>query len=133
MGETMSRWTDRFSLAGKRALVTGASKGIGLETCQVLADAGADIVAVARDRAGLKGASDSVEACGRRGGRRDDRGDTSPLQPEADIPGIGEQPVLSEADAIGSVATEDMCRAVWVSESTPLFMRVTAFRLITTA
>jgi ribonuclease E len=45
---------------------------------------------------------------GRRGGRRDDRGDTSPLQPEADIPGIGEQPVLSEADAIGSMATEDM-------------------------
>jgi NAD(P)-dependent dehydrogenase (short-subunit alcohol dehydrogenase family) len=62
----MSRWTDRFSLAGKRALVTGASKGIGLETCQVLADAGADIVAVARDRAGLKAASGSVEACGRR-------------------------------------------------------------------
>src|SRR6476620_4659113 len=61
----MSRWTDRFSLAGKRALVTGASKGIGLEPCQALADAGADIVAVARERVGLKAASDSVEACGR--------------------------------------------------------------------
>jgi NAD(P)-dependent dehydrogenase (short-subunit alcohol dehydrogenase family) len=62
----MAKWTERFSLAGKRALVTGASKGIGLETCKVLADAGADIAAVARDRTGLKEASDAVEAFGRR-------------------------------------------------------------------
>ena len=43
---------ERFSLTGKRALVTGASKGIGLEICRVLADAGADVAAVARDAAG---------------------------------------------------------------------------------
>jgi 2-deoxy-D-gluconate 3-dehydrogenase len=56
----------RFSLKGKTALVTGASKGIGLEACAVLADAGADIAAVARDRAGLRDAAEQVEATGRR-------------------------------------------------------------------
>jgi 2-deoxy-D-gluconate 3-dehydrogenase len=61
----MTAWTERFSLRGKRALVTGASKGIGFETCRVLADAGADIVALARDRRGLDEASKAVKACGR--------------------------------------------------------------------
>ena len=49
----MTQWTKRFSLEGRRALVTGATKGIGFETCRVLADAGADIAAVGRDAAGL--------------------------------------------------------------------------------
>jgi NAD(P)-dependent dehydrogenase (short-subunit alcohol dehydrogenase family) len=59
-------YADRFSLAGRRALVTGASKGIGLELCRVLPEAGADIVAVARDRAGLDEARRAVEDAGRR-------------------------------------------------------------------
>jgi NAD(P)-dependent dehydrogenase (short-subunit alcohol dehydrogenase family) len=57
---------ERFSLAGKKALVTGASKGIGTELCSVLAEAGADIVAVARDVAGLAEVKAAVEARGRR-------------------------------------------------------------------
>ena len=61
----MARYVERFSLAGRRALVTGASKGIGLETCAVLADAGADIVAVARDAEGLAEARAVVEQAGR--------------------------------------------------------------------
>jgi 2-dehydro-3-deoxy-L-rhamnonate dehydrogenase (NAD+) len=59
-------FVERFSLTGKRALVTGASKGIGLEICKVLADAGADVVAVARDQGGLEEARAAVEALGRR-------------------------------------------------------------------
>jgi 2-deoxy-D-gluconate 3-dehydrogenase len=59
-------WETRFSLRGQRALVTGASKGIGLEICKVLADAGADIAAVGRDQAGLAEARAAVEAAGRR-------------------------------------------------------------------
>jgi NAD(P)-dependent dehydrogenase (short-subunit alcohol dehydrogenase family) len=47
----MNRWIDRFSLQGKTALVTGASKGIGAEICKVFADAGANIIATARDTA----------------------------------------------------------------------------------
>ena len=55
-----------LGLTGKRALVTGASKGIGFETCRVLADAGADIAAVGRDEAGLAEVCEAVEALGRR-------------------------------------------------------------------
>jgi NAD(P)-dependent dehydrogenase (short-subunit alcohol dehydrogenase family) len=62
----MRDWVKRFSLEGKNALVTGATKGIGLETCKVLADAGANIVAVGRDPAGLHDAEAAVEKAGRR-------------------------------------------------------------------
>ncbi len=62
----MAEWEKRFSLAGKRALVTGATKGIGFEACKVLADAGADIVAVGRDAKGLADVSAAVKALGRR-------------------------------------------------------------------
>ena len=62
----MTEWTRRFSLEGRRALVTGATKGIGFETCRVLADAGADIAAVGRDQAGLAAVKKAVEALGRR-------------------------------------------------------------------
>ncbi len=59
-------WQDRFSLAGKKALVTGASKGIGAEICAVLAEAGADIVALGRDAADLAATAAAVRAHGRR-------------------------------------------------------------------
>jgi 2-deoxy-D-gluconate 3-dehydrogenase len=62
----MADWTKRFGLEGKSALVTGATKGIGLETCKVLADAGADIAAVGRDAQGLREVKAAVEAKGRR-------------------------------------------------------------------
>ncbi len=62
----MAEWTKRFSLEGQRVLVTGATKGIGLEACKVLADAGADIAAVGRDAAGLAEVSAAVKAQGRR-------------------------------------------------------------------
>ena len=61
----MAQYVERFSLAGRRALITGASKGIGLEICAVLADAGADVVAVARDTEGLTEARAAVEKAGR--------------------------------------------------------------------
>lgn len=61
----MAEWTQRFSLKGRTALVTGASKGIGAEICAVFADAGADIVALARDEAGLADTRAKVEAKGR--------------------------------------------------------------------
>ena len=57
----MARYVDRFSLTGRKALVTGASKGIGQEICTVLAEAGADIVAVARNADGLAAARRAVE------------------------------------------------------------------------
>lgn len=63
---TAKRWTDRFSLHGKVALITGATSGIGFEAAKVLADAGADIVGVG----GLGGDQQDVAAAVRALGRR---------------------------------------------------------------
>ena len=62
----MADWINRFSLHGKRALVTGATKGIGFEAARVLADAGADIAAVGRDEASLAALTAEITAMGRR-------------------------------------------------------------------
>ena len=62
----MTEWTKRFGLNGKVALVTGATKGIGFEAARVLADAGADIVAVGRDKQGLTEVSAAVKKLGRK-------------------------------------------------------------------
>jgi NAD(P)-dependent dehydrogenase (short-subunit alcohol dehydrogenase family) len=62
----MADWINRFSLHGKRALVTGATKGIGFEAARVLADAGADIAAIGRDEASLADLCSQITAMGRR-------------------------------------------------------------------
>ncbi len=61
----MRGWRDRFSISGRRALVTGASRGIGAEICKVFSEAGADIVAVARDAEGLAATREAVRGHGR--------------------------------------------------------------------
>lgn len=53
-------------LAGKIALVTGASKGLGQDLALALAGAGADLVLVGRDAAGAKATADAAAALGRR-------------------------------------------------------------------
>lgn len=47
-------------LSGKTALVTGASAGLGTETCRVLAGAGARVVMLARDQAKLDAAAERL-------------------------------------------------------------------------
>ena len=49
----MTHWTD-IDLTGKRALVTGASKGIGLATAEALHAAGAEVVLLARSEDTLR-------------------------------------------------------------------------------
>jgi NAD(P)-dependent dehydrogenase (short-subunit alcohol dehydrogenase family) len=56
---------ERFSLAGKVALVTGASSGLGAGFAVALAQAGADVVLAARRRDGLEAARREVEKLGR--------------------------------------------------------------------
>ena len=57
---------ERFSLVGKRALVTGASRGIGRAIAYALADAGADVALLARSLAELETAAQDLTANGRR-------------------------------------------------------------------
>ncbi|HHY56916.1 MAG TPA: glucose 1-dehydrogenase [Chloroflexi bacterium] len=57
---------ERFAVQGKRALVTGGSKGIGAEAAIVLAQAGADVAIAGRDHAGLQATAAQIEAAGRR-------------------------------------------------------------------
>lgn len=61
----MTSYIERFSIQGKRALVTGGSKGIGAVAAAVLAEAGADVAIVGRDRAGLESTMAAVQATGR--------------------------------------------------------------------
>ena len=58
-------YAERFSVPGKRALVTGGSKGIGAVASRVLAEAGADLAIVGRDQEGLEATKASLEATGR--------------------------------------------------------------------
>ena len=56
---------EEFRLDGKRALVTGASRGIGAAIANVCAEAGADLGIVGRDRQGLEHTKQVVERYGR--------------------------------------------------------------------
>jgi gluconate 5-dehydrogenase len=54
--------SDLFSLKGRVALVTGASRGLGLAMARALANAGAHVVVNARDAVALAEAADQVGA-----------------------------------------------------------------------
>jgi gluconate 5-dehydrogenase len=56
---------DRFRLDGKRAFITGGSRGLGREMALGLAEAGADVLLVGRDRASLAATGADVEKRGR--------------------------------------------------------------------
>jgi 2-deoxy-D-gluconate 3-dehydrogenase len=54
-----------FSLAGKRALVTGASRGLGRAMAEALAGAGADVVCASSRAGGARATADAVRRLGR--------------------------------------------------------------------
>ena len=56
--------TPSFRLDGKRALVTGASRGLGRACAAALAEAGARVVLAARGREALEGVAGEIEAAG---------------------------------------------------------------------
>ncbi len=57
---------DRFRLHGRRAFVTGASRGIGRAIAIALAESGADVALAARDEARLTELAAEIETLGRR-------------------------------------------------------------------
>ena len=57
---------DRFRLDGRRALITGGSRGLGLAMARALAEAGAELVLVGRDPAALQAAAGELSGAGRR-------------------------------------------------------------------
>ena len=57
---------DKFQLTGKVAIVTGASRGLGQGMAVGLAEAGADIVLVARTKAALEKTAAAIQKVGRK-------------------------------------------------------------------
>lgn len=57
---------DRFKLDGRRAIVTGGSRGLGREMALALAEAGADVAVTGRDVGHMEDAADAIRARGRR-------------------------------------------------------------------
>ena len=56
---------DRFRLDGRRAFVTGASRGLGREMALALAEAGADVAMAARTLADLEATAGDIRTMGR--------------------------------------------------------------------
>jgi NAD(P)-dependent dehydrogenase (short-subunit alcohol dehydrogenase family) len=56
--------TPSFRLDDRRALVTGASSGLGLACAAALADAGAHVILAARGREKLEAAADAIKSAG---------------------------------------------------------------------
>ena len=57
---------DQFSLAGRRAVITGSSRGLGLEMARALGEAGAELIIVGSDESRLGAAADELKAAGHR-------------------------------------------------------------------
>jgi NAD(P)-dependent dehydrogenase (short-subunit alcohol dehydrogenase family) len=60
----MTPYLDRFRLTGRTALVTGGARGIGLASCEALAQAGARVILTDRDAPAAQEAAQTLAARG---------------------------------------------------------------------
>jgi gluconate 5-dehydrogenase len=110
---------DRFRLDGRRALITGGSRGLGRVMAQALAEAGADLVLVGRDAESLASAQSELTAST---GRQvetitADVGLPSEAQRVCDLVLGGNQPIDILVNNVGgrriSIPTESLPLADW--------------------
>jgi NAD(P)-dependent dehydrogenase (short-subunit alcohol dehydrogenase family) len=85
---------DRYRVSGARALVTGASRGIGRAVALALADAGADLALAARTTAALESSVAAVEERGRK---------AFPVAGDLAVPGMAAEVVELAAAALGGL------------------------------
>jgi 2-deoxy-D-gluconate 3-dehydrogenase len=109
--------TSWFDLTEKRALVTGASKGLGRTIALALARAGADVVVASRTRSELEEVAAEIREVGRRGiVAVADMGDESSIEQmvETAIAGLGRIDILvNNAGIEGLGAVAEMKAAAW--------------------
>ncbi|WP_172330248.1 glucose 1-dehydrogenase [Mangrovicoccus sp. HB161399] len=99
-----------FSLSGRRAMVTGASRGIGAALAVALARAGADLVLTARSAGSLAETAAKVEAEGRRAECiACDQSDVAGIA--AALAGIAPVDIL-----VNNAGTEEVCPSTEVTE-----------------
>ena len=55
---------EQFSLVGRRAVITGASRGLGLEMARALGEAGAELIIVGSESTRLEAAAEELRAAG---------------------------------------------------------------------
>lgn len=85
---------EAFNLSGRTIIVTGASRGIGRTTAEVLAAAGANVVAVARTESALQALVQDILASG---------GKALAVRADVNVPEDTEMLVQRTVDAFGSV------------------------------
>jgi NAD(P)-dependent dehydrogenase (short-subunit alcohol dehydrogenase family) len=100
-------------LAGRLAVVTGASRGIGAATAEAVAAAGAHVVLAARDRKALDGIAARIRDCG---------GEATPVPTDvSDVDDV--ERLFAVAEGVGSLATlvcaAGVLRSVPFAQTTP--------------
>jgi gluconate 5-dehydrogenase len=90
----MASIMDAFSLAGRRAMITGGSRGLGKEIASGLAQAGADVVLVGRERASLDAAAAELGALG---------SDVATLVGDMSVPEEAEETARRAVDEYGPI------------------------------
>src|SRR5258706_16423919 len=85
---------DKFRLDGRRALITGGTRGLGLEMAKALAEAGADLVLVGREASTLAKATADLTPLGRK---------VATIQADVGIPAEAERMCREALDKHGPI------------------------------